>query len=345
MKVTVLYVGSSLLAPLRNAERSINDRSGVDLCVATHNFGANFSDDEWIRVEANLNESEVVFVIHVMDGENAARLISFLDRDRTANRAIIIINCMPELMKRTRLGKLDFAKLPGGSRKGAKTQSRDGKGQSAKGEGSEEEGKRLLSAVTTWIGRQARGNKNRNGGNGHGRDQYLKWVGRLPNLLRFVPNAGRVGDAKNYLLLMSYFLQPPPRKLESMILLALKNYVDDERLRTIEIPAPEALPSMAIYHPDAPELFESFDAYAKWYARSKVQGATSNGSPLNPSSTIGLLLMRPQIISNSRKHYDALIRAIEAEGLNVVPAISTLMDNREACEKFFLGTQASSLPM
>ena len=46
--------------------------------------------------------------------------------------------------------------------------------------------------------------------------------------------------------------------------------------------------------------------------------------------------MRPQIISNSRKHYDALIRALEDEGLNVIPAISTLMDNREACEKFFV---------
>ncbi|HEX8890526.1 MAG TPA: cobaltochelatase subunit CobN, partial [Pyrinomonadaceae bacterium] len=50
----------------------------------------------------------------------------------------------------------------------------------------------------------------------------------------------------------------------------------------------------------------------------------------------GLLLMRPQIVSRTRKHYDALIRAIEAEGLQVLPAISTLMDNREACEKFFI---------
>jgi magnesium chelatase subunit H len=46
--------------------------------------------------------------------------------------------------------------------------------------------------------------------------------------------------------------------------------------------------------------------------------------------------MRPQIVSNSRKHYDALIRAIEGEGLAVIPAISTLMDNRQACEKFFI---------
>ncbi len=336
MKVTVLYVGSSLLAPLRHAERSINDRSGVKLCVATHNFGANFTDDEWLGIENDLNESEIVFVIHVMDGENAARLISFLDRDRTKKRAIIVINCMPELMKRTRMGKLDLARLSGVSRKGEESQSSHSQGQRARGDIPEEEGRRLLSAVTSWIGKQARGQRNRNGGNGHGRDQYLKWAERLPKLLRFVPNAGRVGDAKNYLLLMSYFLQPTPRNIESMILLALKNYADDESLRTIEIPPPEALPSVAIYHPDAPALFESFDAYETWYSRFKVQGSESSGATLNPDSTTGLLLMRPQIISNSRKHYDSLIRAIEAEGLSVIPAISTLMDNREACEKFFV---------
>src|SRR5205823_4745059 len=55
-----------------------------------------------------------------------------------------------------------------------------------------------------------------------------------------------------------------------------------------------------------------------------------------PMKTIGLLLMRPQIVSRTRKHYDGLIRAIEAEGLSVLPAISTLMDNREACGKFFV---------
>jgi magnesium chelatase subunit H len=49
--------------------------------------------------------------------------------------------------------------------------------------------------------------------------------------------------------------------------------------------------------------------------------------------------MRPQIVSNARKHYDGLIRAIEAEGLSVIPAISTLMDNREACQRFFIETQ------
>ena len=46
--------------------------------------------------------------------------------------------------------------------------------------------------------------------------------------------------------------------------------------------------------------------------------------------------MRPQVVSKTTKHYDALIRAIEAEGLSVIPALSTLMDNREAVTKFFV---------
>ncbi len=45
--------------------------------------------------------------------------------------------------------------------------------------------------------------------------------------------------------------------------------------------------------------------------------------------------MRPQVVSKTTKHYDALIHAIENEGLDVIPAIATLMDNREAVTRFF----------
>src|SRR5437764_7589114 len=328
MKVSVLYIGSSLLAPLRNAEREINQRHALDLSISPHNFGAAFNDDEWVRIESDLSESELIFVIHVMDGENATRLVPLLDRLRKQS-TVIVINCMPALMKRTRMGKLDFGKLPGASRKGRK----------AKGEesGSDEvESRGLLKSVSSWIGRQTRNGKS----NGHGRADYLKWADRLPKLMRFVPSTGPLRDAKNYLLLMSYFLQPTPRNIASMILLALKSYVDDGRLRSIEVPQPERVASVAIYHPDASAVFESFNEYENWYVghRSKAQDQSpkTNSSFLDPTSTIGLLLMRPQIVSNSRKHYDALIRAIEAEGLSVIPAISTLMDNREACEKFFV---------
>lgn len=347
MKITALYVGSSLLAPLRNAEREINRQHGIDLRVATWNFGASFTEEEWRGIEGDLTEAEVLFVIHVMDGENATRLIRLLDASQDRHRAVVVINCMPELMKRTRMGKLDFERLTGGSRKGLTKQGAQSK---TKAEGEAEKGTGLLRSVGSWIGRQASGAK-RNGGTngqakGHGRSQYLKFTNRLPSLLRFVPGAGPLRDVKHYLMMFCYFLQPTPANIGAMLLYALKHYVDDERLKKISVAPPETMPSVAIYHPDAPALFESFEAYKRWYAsrpKEKVK-SKKESKPLDPKSTIGLLLMRPQIVSKARQHYDGLIRAIEAEGLSVIPAISTLMDNREACEKFFIEPQPKVQP-
>src|SRR6266850_3530008 len=107
MQITIFYVGSSLLAPLKNAEREIAREHGLDLHVSAHNFGASFPDDQWREIEHDLRQSEVIFVIHVMDGENASRLLSLLDARKTTvdqrGGAVIVINCMPELMKRTRM--------------------------------------------------------------------------------------------------------------------------------------------------------------------------------------------------------------------------------------------------
>ncbi len=335
MKVTAFYVGSSLLAPLKQAEREINRDYRLDLKIAAYNFGAPLSDEVWNEVETDLQSSEVVFAIHVMDGENASRLIAALDRNKQ-NRAVIVINCMPALMRCTRMGRLDVSALVG----------RPGQAVTGKGEDGTDAGKavRLLTTAGSWIGRQSRSKKSAdkvNGGNGHG--QYLKFVDRLPSFLRFLPNAGKLRDIKNYLNIFCFFLQPTPANIRLMVLCALQEYVPDERLRDVVISQPERMPSVAIYHPDAPKLFETFEDYAAWYQRtrspnSKGQSPKSAQLDLDPASTIGLLLMRPQVVSKTTKHYDALIHAIEAEGLSVIPALSTLMDNREASEKFFIET-------
>lgn len=350
MKITVLYVGSSLLAPLRNAEREIKRRHGLDLCVATHNFGATFPDDEWLTIESDLGESDIVFVIHVMDGENAARLMPLLDRNE--DRTVVVFNCMPELMRRTRMGKLDLAGiLRSFSRNGVSAKTREGNGGTEKGQ--KGSALRLLGSAGSWVGNQAKtyrskGDAKTGSKNGHGK--YLKLVDRLPALLRFVPSTGKLRDVKNYLHLFCYFLQPTPQNIRMMLLFALKHYGANPGLKTIEIEPPQTMPSVAIYHPDATALFESFAEYSKWYAgrssrkrpgSSNQEGGGHRVPPLQPESTVGLLLMRPQIVSNTRKHYDGLIRAIEAEGLSVIPAISTLMDNREACAKFFVETASN----
>src|SRR5690242_21148269 len=109
MKIVVMYVGSSLLAPLKNAEREINRAHDLDLRVAAYNFGSPLSDSEWTEVEGELADANLVFVIHVMDGENASRLVRALEAQK--HDAVIVINCMPELMRHTRMGRLDVGRL------------------------------------------------------------------------------------------------------------------------------------------------------------------------------------------------------------------------------------------
>jgi len=346
MKVTVCYVGSSLLAPLKNAERELNREYKLDLQLPAHNFGAALTDTEWQAVANDLSGADVVFVIHVMDGENAARLISALETYKQRHAAVIVINCMPDLMRRTRMGRLDIGRLVGET----------GTGES--GNGGRETKKTvdalgLIAAAGSWVGRQVKRNKPGPGkaGNGskNGHGQYLKWIDKLPGILRFVPTPGGLRDAKHYLNIFCYFLQPTPPNIRSMVLYALKEYVPDDRLKqaTIKVPPPERMPSVAIYHPDAPKLFETFADYRKWYAsnrpKSIVESPKSAQRTLDPASTIGLLLMRPQVVSKTTKHYDALIRAIEAEGLSVIPALSTLMDNRQAVNTFFVEATESKV--
>jgi magnesium chelatase subunit H len=335
MRIVVVYVGSSLLAPLKQAEREINRQYELELKIAAYNFGAPLTNDEWSEIEHDLQAADIVFAIHVMDGENAARLIHALDRYKQQHAAVIVINCMPDLMRHMHMGRLDVSRLIGG-------RNREN--------GERGKGARQIAAFTaaaSWVGRQVRGGNKTNGlKNGHG--QYLKFVDRLPGVLKFVPSAGGLRDVKNYLNIFCYFLQPTPANIRAMILCALKEYVPDERLKKaqIRVAPPEHLPSVAIYHPDATKLFETFADYQSWYKtkspKPKVQSPKSQRQSsgadqvLDPKSTIGLLLMRPQVISNTTRHYDALIRAIEAEGLSVIPALSTLMDNREAVSKFFV---------
>jgi magnesium chelatase subunit H len=307
----------------------------MDLRVAAYNFGAPLDEQEWRAVESDLSEADLLFVIHVMDGENGARLLSALDKYGTRPRALVVINCMPDLMRRTRMGGLDFGRMFGTKREEAGEAERDGAGR----------GRRLLRTVGSWMGEQARARSgykkggSQKGGGSH--TQYLKLVERLPGLLRFVPGAGRLRDIKHYLMLFCYFLQPTPANIRSMLLYAIKFYAAPVAglKRQLRMPPPEAVPAVALYHPDAPALFESFATYRRWYA----QHAQKKGLPaLQPRETVGLLLMRPQIVSRTRSHYDGLIRAIEAEGLAVLPATSTLMDNREACEKFFIEKEAGA---
>ncbi|MEW6730196.1 MAG: cobaltochelatase subunit CobN [Acidobacteriota bacterium] len=312
MLVTVLYVGASLLAPLRQAEREINEKYSVNLRIATHNCSLTLDAEQWSVVRADLADTDIVFVIHITDGENGTQLGLLLDEFRVRHHAVISINCLPDLMRKAHMGKLDFSQLM--------------KPKSAKEQGEGSSSQSLVRKLGSWIADYV---KERNKtGRASKTTQYLKFINRLPTLLRFVPGTGKLRDIKNYLYIFCYFLQPTPDNIRSMVLYAIQQYLPGYRQR-IQTEAPAVMPALGIYHPDAKEIFASVDSYQQWYKRARQR-------PLDANTTIGLLLMRPQVISGAHQHYDGLIRAIEAEGLSVLPILSTLMDNREASDIYFI---------
>ena len=166
----------------------------------------------------------------------AARLLIALDQYQHRHHAVVVINCMPDLMRHTRMGKLDVAEIFG---RGEAEQERPAK---AKQPASKINGRalRLMSSAGSWIGRQAR-TRQHNGESGkrkHNHGAYLKLVDRVPALLRFVPSAGALRDGKEYLYLFCYFLQPTPANIRTMILFAVQHYVPDPRLNLCALSCP-----------------------------------------------------------------------------------------------------------
>jgi hypothetical protein len=132
------------------------------------------------------------------------------------------------------MGKLDFGKL---------MKSSPPKDQAS----GEVAAPGMAKKLATWMsdfmkGRNSRDEDNpKRGGPPARADQYVRLIGKLPSILKFVPSAGRLGDIKNYLLLFGYFLQPTPNNIRGMLLHAIKNYVPGDH-HSIKIEPAEALP-------------------------------------------------------------------------------------------------------
>jgi len=207
---------------------------------------------------ADMAVADIVFVIHVTDSDSANRIISLLAQHKNHHHAVIAINCMPDLMRQTRLGKLDLQQM---------IKPRKSEGES---ERKTSTGRNLIKKLSTWMADFTKDkDKDKKGAGkksaGHNLGSYRKLIDRLPKILRFVPGAGKLGDIKHYLFLFCYFLQPTSNNIRSMVLYAIKHYVPG--VGRIEVPSPEIMPAVGIYHPDATKLFDSYNSYNKWYER------------------------------------------------------------------------------
>ena len=147
----------------------------------------------------------------------------------------------------------------------------------------------------------------------------MRMLRRLPRILRLIP--GKAQDLRAWFLMMQYWLGASDENIEAMIRFMISRYCRHEAWRGVKAAAPLDYPDTGLYHPDLPDRITTNPTDLP-----KVKGARG---------TIGVLMMRSYVLSADTAHYDAVIRALEARGLHVLPAFAGGLDGRPAIEAFF----------
>ncbi len=167
--------------------------------------------------------------------------------------------------------------------------------------------------------KRLRGGRGKSGA-ASGRDQ-MRMLKRLPKVLRFIPGAAQ--DARCYFLALQYWLAGSEANLASLVRMLVDRYAAEASAAgaRLRVAAPVEYPNVGLYHPALPgRVVEDVAALPR-------QGA---------AGTVGLLVMRSYVLAGNAAHYDGVIAALEARGLNVIPAFAAGLDARPAIERYFL---------
>jgi magnesium chelatase subunit H len=160
--------------------------------------------------------------------------------------------------------------------------------------------------------------------------QQMKMLRRLPQLLRFIP--GTAQDVRAYFLTLQYWLGGSEDNALNLVRFLVDRYAAGPRAALrgqLKPAAPVEYPELGVYHPrlgtaPAERLREDAGALPTVVSAERAQGR------------VGLLLLRSYLLAGNAKHYDGVIAALEAQGLQVVPAFASGLDARPAVERFFM---------
>jgi magnesium chelatase subunit H len=153
--------------------------------------------------------------------------------------------------------------------------------------------------------------------------QQMKMLRRIPQMLKFIP--GTAQDVRAYFLSLQYWLGGSEDNMVNMVSFLIDRYADGPRkvLRGLaKVGAPVEYPELGVYHPRmAARLSEDIGDLPN------VVGAQGK---------VGVLLLRSYLLSGNAGHYDGVVAAMEAKGLQVIPVFAAGLDSRPAIEKYFI---------
>ena len=142
-----------------------------------------------------------------------------------------------------------------------------------------------------------------------GRDEdalygYTKLMRIMRSVLPLVPNRAR--DFKNWLQVFSYWSQPTEENICNMFRLIQREYFGG----SAKVAKVVDVPGMGLYHPDAPDYFDSINSYKRW--------AKKRGVDLDSGQKVALLFFRKHLLQE-KAYIDDTIRHLEAAGIPLLP--------------------------
>lgn len=148
----------------------------------------------------------------------------------------------------------------------------------------------------------------------------------VPAVLAALPRLGMrlgpeiLGEVWPYARAGAYWLNASPENWRRLLLhLAAHHPAHAGRVKP---EPPEMFPEVALWHPRAPGYFASYEEYRAWYDRYR---------PSARRPTVGVIVFRQYVTGGAWRHYEAVIAALEARGLDVVAGFGGL-DNRRLVE-------------
>ncbi len=155
----------------------------------------------------------------------------------------------------------------------------------------------------------------------------MKMLRRLPRILKLIP--GKAQDLRAWFLVMQYWLGASDENVEGLLRFLISRYCRYDDWRGAGAALPVEYPDTGLYHPDIPGRITTDPANLPHQAKG--------------AATVGLLMMRSYVLSGDTAHYDAVIRALEARGLNVLPAFAGGLDGRPAIDGYFRSAHGAKI--
>ncbi len=156
-------------------------------------------------------------------------------------------------------------------------------------------------------------------GSGSSARGQMAMLRKLPKLLKYIP--GPAQDVRAYFLALQYWLAGSEENLGNMVRLLVGRYATGPRAAgSLQAAAPREYGEVGVYHPRMP---------------NRISNRALDLPKPGDRGTVGLLILRSYVLAGNAAHYDGVIDALEARGLNVVPAFASGLDQRPAISAFF----------